>query len=252
MGILNYEAHKIFEQQDVEYMDPISITQEAIQKLKGIQNPITPNFHKSAAGRNVIIIQMESMQSFLLGYTMDGAEITPVMNKLMREHVYFPKFYQQVGQGNTSDAEFVVNTSYYIPPNGAASQEYAEKSLPSLPKLLKKNGYQTATFHTNGVEFWNREELYTALGFDHYYDQEFFGDEDLLMFGASDEVLYNKSADKLIEMRATGKPFYAHVISMTAHHPYNMAEEKLKIALPERFQKSLVASCTSNSKEAII
>ncbi len=240
MGILNYEAHKIFEQQEIEYMDPNSITHEAIQKLKGIQDPVTPSFQGAAAGRNVIIIQMESMQNFLLGYKVDGMEITPVMNELMREHVYFPKFYQQVGQGNTSDAEFVVNTSYYIPPNGAASQEYADKDLPSLPKLLKKNGYQTATFHTNDVEFWNRKEMYTALGFDHYYDQQFFGDEDLLMFGASDEVLYNKTADKLIEMRASGKPFYAHVISMTAHHPYNMAKEKLRIELPERFNDTLV------------
>ncbi|HEY0828411.1 MAG TPA: LTA synthase family protein, partial [Bacilli bacterium] len=246
MGILNYEAHKIFEQQEVEYMDPKSITHEAIQKLKGIQDPAAPNFHKAAAGRNVIIIQMESMQSFLLGYKLDGLEITPVMNELMREHLYFPAFYQQVGQGNTSDAEFVVNTSFYIPPNGAASQVYADKDLPSLPKVLEKNGYQTATFHTNGVEFWNREEMYTALGFDHYYDQQFFGDEDLLMFGASDEVLYNKTVDKLIEMRAAGKPFYAHVISMTAHHPYNMAEEKLRIELPKRFKDTLVGDYISS------
>src|SRR5690606_19350781 len=99
------------------------------------------------------------------------------------------------GQGNTSDAEFVVNTSYYIPPRGAAAQVYAGKSLPSLPKLLQAQGYDTATFHTNVVEFWNRGEMYKALGFNRYYDQEFFGEEDTIFFGASDEVLYRMTAE---------------------------------------------------------
>src|SRR5690606_25789760 len=109
--------------------------------------------------------------------------------------------------GNTSDAEFVVNTSFYIPPKGAATQVYANKSLSSLPKLLKELGYQSATFHTNNVEFWNRRELYAALGFDHYYAQSFFEDEDVIFFGASDEVLYTKTAGKLQEMDESPNPF---------------------------------------------
>ena len=59
---------------------------------------------------------MESFQEFLVDLKIDGKEITPNINKLARESQYFPNFYQNVGQGNTSDAEFVVNTSFYIPP----------------------------------------------------------------------------------------------------------------------------------------
>src|SRR5690606_22138682 len=131
-----------------------------------------------------------SMQNFLVGLKVDGQEITPHFNKLVNEHFYFNKFYQQVGQGNTSDAEYVVNTSLYIPPRGAATQMYADRALPSLPKMLKEElDFTSATFHTNVVEFWNRGELYDSLGFDHYYDAEYFGEEDTVFFGASDEVL---------------------------------------------------------------
>jgi phosphoglycerol transferase MdoB-like AlkP superfamily enzyme len=164
------------------------------------------------------------------------------MNRLAKENMYFPNFYQQVGQGNTSDAEYVVNTSIYIPPSGAATSTYAYKQLPSLPKLLKSYGYDTTTFHTNVVEFWNRGELYKALGFDRYYDKSFFGTDDTVFFGASDEVLYEKTAAELNKMSKSGKPFYAHVISMSAHHPFTTPEEKDQIMLPERYDGTFVGN----------
>lgn len=241
MGILSYEAYTIFASEKKEIVDTRDITQESINKLKGISPTVNPQFPNAAAkGKNLIIIQLESFQSFLLGLKLDGQEVTPNLNRLMEDSIYFSNFYQMVGQGNTSDAEFVVNTSYYIPPRGAATMSYVDKVLPSLPRLLKENGYQTATFHTNDVEFWNRGELYSSLGWDHYYDHQFFGDEDVFFFGASDDVLYHKTSDKLKEMSAEGKPFYAQVLSMSAHHPFTIPEEKYRMKLPERYEGTFV------------
>lgn len=240
MGILNYEAYTIFSNKTPELVDASEITQAKINELKNIEAPASPELWQAAAGKNLIIIQMESFQNFLVNLKIDGKEITPNLNKLANENYYFKHFYQGVGQGNTSDAEFIVNTSFYIPPNGAATQVYAGKELPSLPKLLKEHGYDTATFHTNVVEFWNRGELYKALGFDRYYDKSFFGEDDTVFFGASDEVLYAKTAAELDRMNQTGKPFYAQVISMTSHHPFTIPERKYKMELPERYEGTFV------------
>jgi len=242
MGILNYEAYAFFASVTAELEDPSNVTPEAIAKLKGEQQSAVPLYWGKAEGKNVIILQLEATQNFLLGNKIDGREITPVMNQLMNENFYFPRFYQQVGQGNTSDAEFVVNTSFYIPQYGAASQDYGNLALPSMPKVLKEHGYQTATFHTNNVQFWNREQLYKALGFDRYYDAQFFGDDDTVFFGSSDEVLYDKTADELLKMSQTGKPFYAQIISMSSHHPFNIPERKIQFQLPERYQGTLVGN----------
>jgi phosphoglycerol transferase MdoB-like AlkP superfamily enzyme len=240
MGILNYETYTLFSRNKSELTPLDQITQSSVNELKGIKNPSSPLLTGAAKGKNVIIIQLESFQNFLINLHIDGHEITPVMNNLAKDQFYFPHFYQQVGQGNTSDAEFVVNTSFYIPPKGAATQMYAGKQLPSLPKLLKTNGYETATFHTNAVEFWNRGELYKSLGFDRYYDQSYFGVEDKVFFGASDEVLYAKTAAELERMDQGSQPFYAQVISMSAHHPFTIPEDKYKMALPERYENSIV------------
>lgn len=240
MGILNYEAYTILSNKKQELVNPSEITQAKINEIKQIEKPASPKLWNAASGKNLIIIQMESFQNFLINLKIDGHEITPNMNKLANESYYFNNFYQGVGQGNTSDAEFVVNTSYYIPPNGAATQVYPKKELPSLPRLMQQHGYDTATFHTNVVEFWNRSELYKALGFNRYYDKSFFGDEDSVFFAASDEVLYAKTAAELEKMDQGDKPFYAQVISMTAHHPFTIPERKYKMELPKRYEGTFV------------
>lgn len=241
MGILNYETYTIFSSaKKEELVDKNQISQAKIDKLKGIAAPAEPKYFGAAKGKNLIIIQLESFQNFLINLKIDGQEVTPNMNKLVQENTYFKHFYQMVGQGNTSDAEFVVNTSFYIPYNEAATQNYPDKDLPSLPKLMRDQGYDTATFHTNVVDFWNRGELYDAIGFNRYYDQKWFGTEDTVFFGPSDEVLYKKTAEELDRMQQTGQPFYTQVISMTAHHPFTMPHDKDKIQLPERYQENMV------------
>ena len=209
MGILNYEAYAAFADLLEEEFDPSLVTREAIDGLKGIGKVENPEGWGLAQGKNLIVIQLEAFQNFLIGLRIDGKEVTPVMNRLAQESWYFPRFFQQVGQGNTADAEFVVNTSLHIPRAGAASVVYGEKELPGLPRLLAEYGYDSMTFHTNDVIFWNRKELYPALGFARYYERKFFGDEDEVMF-------------------------------MSAHHPFNLPERKYRMELPERYEGTLV------------
>ncbi|REE55462.1 phosphoglycerol transferase MdoB-like AlkP superfamily enzyme [Paenibacillus taihuensis] len=240
MGILNYELYTIFADSKMPEIPMADITQQTIDQAKGITEPQTPKYWKTASGKNLIIVQMEAFQNFLIDLKIDGQEITPNINKLAHEHLYFPNFYQQVGQGNTSDAEFIVNTSFYTPPTGAATMMYTDRKLPSLPRLAEENGYQTATFHTNVVDFWNRKELYKAVGWDNYYDQSFFGTDDMVFFGPSDEVLYKKTAEQLSKMQESGKPFYSQLITMSSHHPFTIPKGKYKLDLPDRYEGTFV------------
>jgi lipoteichoic acid synthase len=244
MGILNYEVYTIFADstEDEPMVDMKDITQNAIDKLKNVQPPQTVKYYGADKGKNVIILQMESFQDFLIGLKVDGQEITPNMNKLAQDNFHYNHFYTMVGSGTTSDAEYVVNTSLYVPKHEPATEHYVEKALPSLPKLMHANGYTTVTFHTNSIDFWNRKELYPAIGWDKYYDQTYFGDEDHVAFGASDEVLYSKTIDKLIEMDKSEQPFYTQIISMSAHHPFNIPESKYKMKLPDRFEGTFVGN----------
>ncbi|TLM98689.1 MAG: LTA synthase family protein, partial [Actinobacteria bacterium] len=174
----------------------------------------------SAKGANVIVIQVEALQAAAIGAKVGGTSITPNLDRLISRSWYFPNHFSGIGRGTTSDAEFVTNTSLYPPPDGAAALMYSDRELTSLPRLLAKEGYGSYTFHTNTAAYWNRSQLYPALGFTRYYDKAFFGDAEKIAFGASDRILFSKAGQKLDALNRSGRPFYAMLVTMSSHFPF--------------------------------
>ncbi|MET3727001.1 phosphoglycerol transferase MdoB-like AlkP superfamily enzyme [Fictibacillus halophilus] len=251
-GIFNFEALQVYYGPNGGLPQAAAFSEAELQNERTIQDKINEvkgiteipeserNYFGAAKGRNLILIQFESMQDFPIGLKIDGKEVTPNMNKLLNNSFYFNNLYQQTGAGNTSDAEFIANTSLYPAGMVATSTFFESKAFPSMPRLLQKEGYETFTLHADKVEFWNRVELYPSLGFDKYYELDFFGKEDLIGLGPSDEVMFKKGMPLLTELRDKNKPFYAHFISMTSHHPYEIPAEKDVFELPEAYKKSIV------------
>ena len=114
----------------------------------------------SAKGKNLIIVQVEALQQFVIDKTVMGQEITPNLNKLIKSSAYFNNYFYQIAAGGTSDAEFMSNNSLYPAPSGAAFFFYANNNYLSLPKALVKNGYETAALNGYYETFWNRNIMY--------------------------------------------------------------------------------------------
>lgn len=188
-----------------------------------------------AKGMNVIVVQMEAFQAFPIGLSVQGQEVTPVLNGLAQaqDSYYFPHIFQQIGQGNTSDAEFMSATSIYPTGKIAMSTGYGDRELPSLQRLLAERGYASATFHVNDVSFWDRNKLYPALGFDKYYDQPYYTDDHFNDFGASDEELYRVGTEKLAKLRDAGQPFYAQFVTASGHYPFQVPDDRKRLSLPK-------------------
>jgi lipoteichoic acid synthase len=246
-GILTYEILAARELTGSEAGKALTIEEKIkllgqIREVKGIV-PVEADERRLAGiakDKNVIVIQAEAFQAFALNLEVDGAEITPFLNDLMQESLYFPNVYQQIGQGNTSDAEFIFNTAAYAAPWTASSETYGDREIPSFPKLLRDKDYKSLTFHANEVSFWSRDSMYPALGFDQYYDIEFFGKEDVIGIGPSDEVLYEKALPELVKLHEQDQKFYAQFITLTSHHPFKVPADKDVIELPEKFDGSIV------------
>jgi len=73
----------------------------------------------------------------LIGKKYGGREITPNLNKLLKESWYWPNMYSESGMGNTVDAEFIVNSSLYAPHDQATAVKYANHLVPAMPRVLK-------------------------------------------------------------------------------------------------------------------
>ncbi|WP_142296526.1 LTA synthase family protein [Lottiidibacillus patelloidae] len=242
-GLIQYQIIEFYQGKNKEAAKTVQFTTEDVMALKGSTRiSDTLEYFSVAKDRNLILIQIESMQNFLINLEINGVEVTPNINKLLGESIYFSNVYQQIGAGNTSDAEFLVNTSLYPAGKQATSKAYADKQFPSLPRVMKEYDYFTTTFHADYITYWNRQELYPSLGFDKFYDITYFGEEDVIGFGPSDEVLFDKTLEALVEMDENKQKFYAHVLSLTSHTPFEMPEDKVYIDLPEKYKDTLVGN----------
>lgn len=183
-----------------------------------------------AKGRNLIVIQIESLQNIVINKTYNGQEITPNLNQIIKgDTVYFDRYYQQIGSGNTSDAEFATNHSIYGSLSSYTYKLFANNYFRGLPKLLKEKGYETAVYHAHeDRNFWNREEAYQSIGFDTYYggiggtDKGQYDMTEWMGWGLTDTEFFQQSMPYLKEMK---QPFYSFIITLSNHHPYLMLDK---------------------------
>ncbi|AIQ76319.1 LTA synthase family protein [Paenibacillus odorifer] len=248
-GFLNYEVVAAIKVKEDNNLIGTGDIKDTIAKIDELQASYpysskaagtAPEYFGSQKGKNVIVIQMEAFQNFPLHQSLKGQELTPVLNKLADEGFYFPHVYQQIGPGNTSDAEFMSNTSIYPIGTLAMSTGFGDRELPSLPRLLRDKGYEAYTFHVNQVGFWNRNELYPALGFNGYYDKDYFTNDHFNAFGASDEQLYITGVEKMAELQKKGTPFYAQMVTASSHHPFQIPDSFKKISVPDELKNTML------------
>ena len=229
---------------------PGSMMQERIDLVRAAENGSrVATFAPGAyAGKNVILVQVEALNTMVMQRKIKGREITPNLNAIINESWYFPNTYAETGLGNTADAEFIVNTSLLPPKTQAAPVAYVDRVLPSLPRLLGDQGYRTFTAHANRISYWNRKELYAALGFSQYYERAYFGSKDMFNEnGASDEVLFKKSGELLRQADATTTPFYAQIITLSAHNPFDLIPQARRpLKTPSDLEGSLMGDYISS------
>jgi lipoteichoic acid synthase len=242
LGLMNYEVtvavNGISEKNKMNFAN-LTQAQTVINQVENsygynqVADPAQkPNYFASQQGMNVVVVQLEAFQNFLIHLTYQGKELTPVLNKLAEESFYFPHIYQQIGQGNTSDAEFMSNTSIYPTGTIPMSTGYGDRKLPSLPRLLEDKGYEADTFHVNEIHFWDRIKLYPAIGFTHYFDKPYYSNDNFNSFGASDEELFRVGSEKLAGLHNQNKPFYAQFITVSSHFPFTVPTNFEKMPIP--------------------
>lgn len=177
---------------------------------------------------NVIVVQLESFQTSVIGQEINGQELTPHLNELRSEMLYFPDFYHQTHEGRTSDAEFLVNTSLYPLRSGSVYPQYPENQFDGLPAILNEIGYDTAAMHAYDRDFWNRDEIYTNIGFRHFYSKQDYPDGEVIGIALNDKDFFASSIQFMDELE---NPFYSFQVALTSHIPYEFPDHLKQLDL---------------------
>lgn len=173
-------------------------------------------------GKNVIFLQLEGVDSWLLNETD-----MPNLYSMLDNSIVFDNHYSYyTGAGSTFNSELAVVTGFLTPVSFSRNPySFHNNAFPaSLPNQLKKQGYTANAFHMNTGEYYTRRLNYENWGFDYYYS--------LIDDSCYDDVTCQLDR-KLIEdpffydmMFCQAQPFLNYIITYSVHTPFS-ADSKL-------------------------
>ncbi|WP_020616958.1 LTA synthase family protein [Paenibacillus daejeonensis] len=222
-GFHGYDAYQYVKQELSKSELPENQLAETSQWLKEHRLRTAASMDDALFGaykeHNVIMVQAEAIQSFMIGRTYNGQTITPFLNELTQASAYFPDFYHQTAQGRTSDADFAAQCSMQPLPTGSVFIRYAQQDYSCLPGVLRDNGFSTSVYHAYDGGFWNRNVMYHTMGYDTYYNRNDFLVDEPLGWSVGDRSFFRQSVQKMTAQR---QPFYSFLITLSSHHPYSL------------------------------
>ena len=187
-------------------------------------------------GKNVIIIQWESLENFVINKEVEGQPITPVMNKIIKNSLYFDNFHEQVYNGTTSDAELITNTSAFPVREGTTFFRYPYNHYKSsLPNLMNKMGYTTIASHPDKGSYWNWMNSLKSIGYSKCLDSTDYNIDEKIGLGLSDRSYLNQYA-KVVE--GLKQPFLAYTVTLTSHSPFELPEKYKELKLDKSLDDS--------------
>jgi Phosphoglycerol transferase and related proteins, alkaline phosphatase superfamily len=187
---------------------------------------------KVQEGTNLIVIQLESFQEFVIGRSINGQEITPNLNRLIEKSLYFKNYFGETWNGGTSDAEFMSNVSLYPVSVGNAYIDYPGNNYVSLGKVLGEKGYYTVAMEADQPGFWGMGLMFRSEGFQHILDMNGFVHDLDIGMGLADNSMFQQGADYLEKIP---QPFYSFQVTLSSHYPF-LIPDKFKTINVEPYQ----------------
>ena len=227
-GVYTYQLNDLFKSLDAKF-NTLFGYDNAAKEFRDYYS--TKEEHKSNEytnifkDYNVIVIHAESIQNVALNQSFNDLEVAPNLNKLRNEGIYFSNYYAQASSGTSSDSEFTLATSLLPVTNGAVAISYWNREYETLQKLLKNDGYRTISMHGNTGSFWNRINFHNSLGYDKFYSKADYDIDETIGLGLSDKSFFRQSVQKLKEEKENNGKFYATMIMLSNHTPFDDLED---------------------------
>ena len=178
----------------------------------------------AAQGHNLLLIQVEALQTWVIGLEVGGQEVTPLLNRMRAEADWYPYLVDQTNQGKTSDAEYATLGSQHPLGEGAVCFLRADNQFFTLAHVLQDRGYATLSAHPYKRGFWNRAVLHPRYGFTRSLFRRELGPGQETGWGLADGLFFERMVPHLRELP---QPWFAFLITLSLHHPYDEFPDNL-------------------------
>jgi arylsulfatase A-like enzyme len=173
-------------------------------------------FRGCAAGRNVLVVHLESTAASHLGLYGAPLDPCPTLTQLAEEAILFENAYTAYPE--TIKSFFAVHCGHH-PAIDTAPDVYARASVPALAAVLAARGYRTGLFHSGRFGYLGMEEVLRGRGYEVLEDAAVIGSEHEGTFGIDEESTVRRLLRWLDEGHAD-RPFLATYLPIAGHHPY--------------------------------
>lgn len=174
----------------------------------------------AAAGRNIILVSLESTAAQYLGLYGAQPDPTPHLSALARSAVVFESAYAVYPE--SIKGLFSILCSVY-PALDSPGESYANAPCAALPQQLHDRGYRTALFHSGRFGYLGMEAVIRNRGFDTLTDAGDIGGNRQSSFGVDEPATVDRIL-RWIDDVPSGQPFFVAYLPIAGHHPYETPE----------------------------
>jgi phosphoglycerol transferase MdoB-like AlkP superfamily enzyme len=173
-----------------------------------------------AAGRNIVMISLESAGAQYLGLYGAEPDVMPNLTALARHAVVFDHAYAAYPE--SIKGLFSILCSAY-PAFGSSAESYADAPCESIATLLRRRGYRTALFHSGRFAYLGMESIVRDRGYDVLEDAGDIGGKRESSFGVDEPSTVTRML-RWIDTLSTSDRFFLTYLPIAGHHPYDTPE----------------------------
>lgn len=208
----------------------------------GYHSPIEP------IQRNIIVILCESLESWPIGLSLEGQEITPFINSLIKDSTtfYAPQVLTQTRGGRSIDAQLLMLAGQTPTSTGVFAMKYSGNEYNTLPKEMRRNGASTYLISPDEPSTWNQKAIAQSFGIDHIFMNSSFDHSlpravNTIDGYLTDESLLGQASKKMESGEIWPDNQYAFILIVThsGHNPFKLDDELKTISLTGNYPEVL-------------
>ncbi len=214
---------------------------------KDVLRPYVPLSDSIAGRQNLVIILCESLESWVIDREVDGKQITPFINSLLKEPstLYAPNVLTQVGSGRSIDCQLLLNAGMMPMESSVYSMKYPDNTYFTLNQALKeKNGAKGYILTCDKPIVWNQEPIARAFGIDSLLDRDSWHNDELVGNPAklSDGSFLRQSVEKMKagEIWPVGENAFIQFVTYSGHNPFRLPEKLKGIDFTGKYPQRMV------------
>lgn len=208
----------------------ISLPEDEIEQMRTLMHDDNGKLHYAfTPKRSVCVLLVESLESWPIGQTFEGKEVTPQLNKLVADsHVlYCNKLRCQTRRGQSGDGQLIVSTGLLPIEDGVACMNYGDNVYPNYA-----HGYDVSMIVNPWPNCWNQSVMTGRYGFKTLIEPHLGQAEKW-----NDDVILNKAMQWIEQQDSM---FCALAITVSTHMPFKQEWTKTFSSVQSEWTPTLV------------